>query len=105
MANKIKLTPRAAETLRLVRELRHPTRAELASRLGCAPATAAQYTAELRVAGLIHPIGVGRHARWCCGPEPKPTASAPVSPPSIEQVSSIWHYARRCAVHATKERT
>lgn len=102
------LTPRAAETLRLVRELRNPNRTELASRLGCSPNTAAQYTAELRAAGLIHPTSAGRFARWRCSmettpPLPKPRstrtqASAPAEPSRLlEQVSSVWHYAQRCA--------
>jgi hypothetical protein len=95
------LTPRVAETLRLIRELRNPNRAELASKLKCSPNTAAQYTAELRTAGLIYPSSSGRFARWRCtadGAEPPPPPAPKPHPPALlEQVSSVWHYAQRCA--------
>lgn len=98
-----RFTPRVAETLRLVREMRNPNRTELASRLGCSPNTAAQYTAELRLAGLIYPTSAGRFARWRCtadGAEPlppSPSTPKPHPPALLEQVSSVWHYAQRCA--------
>lgn len=98
------LTPRVAETLRLVRELRNPNRTELASRLGCSPSTAAQYTAELRHAGLIYPSSSGRFARWrCADGQPTsvrpPRTQAPSAPDLLAQAPSIWGYARRCRVH------
>lgn len=102
------LTPRAAETLRLIRELRNPNRAELASKLKCSPNTAAQYTAELRTAGLIYPSSSGRFARWRCI-EDQPAAPArsrpdgPYPPALLTQAPSIWGYARRCATHYAKE--
>jgi DNA-binding transcriptional MocR family regulator len=102
------LTPRVTETLRLVRELRNPNRAELASKLGCSPSTAAQYTAELRSAGLIYPSSSGRFARWRCTddqptPAHPPRPDAPYPPALLTQAPSIWGYARRCAVHYANE--
>lgn len=88
------LTPRAAQTLRLVRELRNPNRTELASRMGCSPATVGVYTTELRAAGLIAPSSQGRYARWRAV---EPRRAEP--PRLLQQATSVWHYARRCAAH------
>jgi predicted transcriptional regulator len=58
-----RLVPRVAQTLLLIREMRNPNRAELASKLGCSAQTVGVYTAELRAAGLIAPSSAGRFAR------------------------------------------
>lgn len=112
MVNETKLVPRVAETLRLIQELRNPSRAELAARLGCSPNTVSQYTTELRLAGLIYPSGTGRFARWSCttAPSPPPVKMPPVKAlvatplRLLEQVNSVWHYARRCAAYAKERR-
>jgi DNA-binding transcriptional MocR family regulator len=95
------LVPRVAETLRLIRELRNPNRAELASKLGCSPSTAAAYTAELRARGLIVPSSAGRFARWRLVEEPVKAKAGP-APRLLEQTSSVWHYAQRCATYNLK---
>lgn len=99
-ADEATLPPRAAQLLQLVRELRNPNRTELASRMGCSPATVGVYTTELRAAGLITPSSPGRYARWRAV---NITKTAP--PRLLEQATSVWHYARRCQAHNLKEHT
>jgi hypothetical protein len=95
------LVPRVEQTLRLIRELRNPNRTELASKLGCSPSTAAVYTAELRARGLIVPSSAGRFARWRLVEEPGKAQAGP-APRLLEQASSVWHYAQRCATYNLK---
>lgn len=100
-----RLVPRVAQTLRLIRELRNPNRAELASRLGCSAQTVGVYTAELRAAGLIAPSSAGRFARWRAleveKASNKPRGGS--APRLLEQASSVWHYAQRCLAHNNRK--
>lgn len=92
--DEARLLPRVAQTLRLIRELHNPNRAELASKLGCSPHTVGVYTAKLRAEGLIAPSSTGRYARW------RVVGAGKGKPPRLlEQASSVWHYAQRCSAY------
>lgn len=56
------------------------------------PRTLGNHLRALRLAGLIQHEGPGRFTRWSVV---RQESASPLKP--IEQVSSVWHYARRCA--------
>ncbi len=85
------ITDRQKEVLRVV-ATRHPvSRGEIARKLNCSVPTAAQHLMVLRRKGLIESTGVGQHSKWV------PARRLGDQPREIEQASSIWEYARRCA--------
>lgn len=90
------MTPRQADTLAIVRERQPVAMADVAFRLGCEAATAKTYLHQLHQAGLIVPSSRGRWARWRIAPPPPPPEPDEVAVlQAIEQVPSIWAYARR----------
>lgn len=64
----------------------------LSKAFGCCTQTMSNHTRALRLAGLIQHEGLGRWTRWSVVKSQPQHTMAP-----IEQVSSVWHYARRCA--------
>lgn len=96
-----KLTARQKAILEFVRRHQPVSAAQVAKEFDCAPATASVHLLALRHAGVAWPTKRGQTARWGTDkPFSDPKNPPAVAPPSIEQVSSIWHYARRCAMHA-----
>ena len=96
-----KLTARQEAILEFIRTHQPVSAAQVAERFECAPNTASVHLMALRQAGVAWATGIGRYARWhAAKPFAEPKTPPPVPPPSIEQVSSIWHYAQRCARHA-----
>jgi hypothetical protein len=90
------LRPRVAETLAIIQERQPVAMADVAFRLGVDTATARTYLSQLHQAGLIVPSSRGRWARWHIAPPPKPPEPDSVAlQRAIEQVPSVWHYARR----------
>jgi DeoR/GlpR family transcriptional regulator of sugar metabolism len=93
-----KLTARQQAILAYIRAHQPVSNAQLAERFECAPATMTVHLMFIARAGLARSVGRAARARWLSDkPFTKPKAPPPVAPPSIEQVSSIWHYAARCA--------
>lgn len=96
-----KLTARQEAILEFIRVHQPVSAAQVAERFECAPSTAGVHLMALRHAGVAWPTKRGHTARWHAGkPFTEPKTPPPVAPPAIEQVSSIWHYALRCARHA-----
>ena len=85
------ITDRQKEVLRVVTTRGPVSRSEVARKLGCSVPTAAQHLMALRRKSLIESTGIGQHSRWV------PARRLGEQPREIEQASSIWEYARRCA--------
>ena len=85
------ITDRQKEALRVVTTRGSVSRGEIARKLNCSVPTAAQHLMALRRKGLIESTGVGQHSKWV------PAIRLGEQPREIEQASSIWEYARRCA--------
>ena len=85
------ITDRQKEALRVVTTRGPVSRSEVARKLKCTVPTAAQHLWALRRKGLIESTGIGQHGRWV------PARRLGEQPREIEQASSIWEYARRCA--------
>lgn len=85
------ITDRQKEVLRVVTTRGPVSRSEVARKLGCTVPTAAQHLMALRRKNLIEATGIGQHSRWV------PAHRLGEQPREIEQASSIWEYARRCA--------
>lgn len=85
------ITPKQHDILLWVRRHQPVTGAQIAERFEIAPATATVHLKWLRQAGMVWRTGRAASARWHAHAQ-KP----PPPPPTIEQVASVWHYARRC---------
>ena len=93
-----KITNRQQAVLEWLRLHQPCSNAQIAERFQIAPATVTVHLMFLSQAGLAWSTGRGGHARWHADkPEPKRKFQPDVLAPVIEQVSSVWHYARRCA--------
>ncbi len=93
-----KLTARQQAILAYIR-VHHPvSNAQVAKQFGISGNTAGVHLMALRHAGVAWATSSGRFARWKTDkPFTEPKTPPRVAPVSIEQVSSIWHYAARCA--------
>ena len=85
------ITDRQKEALRVVTTRGPVSRGEIARKLNCSVPTAAQHLMALRRKGLIESTGIGQHSKWV------PARRLGEQPREIEQVASVWEYARRCA--------
>ena len=97
-----KLTARQQAILEYIRTHQPCSNAQLAAQFQCAPSTVTVHLMYIRRAGKAWCTDSRSKPRWRADPpfaEPKPPKAPRVAPPSIEQVSSIWHYAQRCARH------
>lgn len=94
-----KITARQQAVLEWLRLHQPCTGRQVAERFQIAPATATVHLMALAAAKVAWTTGGGSYARWHAGkPVAKPKfIPANVASPVIEQVSSVWHYARRCA--------
>ena len=85
------ITTRQKEVLRVVTTRGPVSRSEVARKVGCTVPTAAQHLMALRRKNLIESTGIGQHSKWV------PARQLGEQPREIEQVASVWEYARRCA--------
>jgi DNA-binding CsgD family transcriptional regulator len=94
-----KLTARQQAILEWLRTNQPATLPKIAHQFNCSVNTAKIHMDHLRKAGQAWPGGRGVGSKgWSTNqPFEAPKTPPPVAPPSIEQVLSIWHYARRCA--------
>lgn len=96
-----KLTARQQAILEFIRVNQPVTNKQISLQFGCAPSTTTVHLMFISRAGKCWRTGDKSRARWHADkPFSDPKAPPPVLPPSIEQVSSIWHYAARCLRHA-----
>lgn len=95
-----KLTARQQAILEFIRVHQPVTNRQISLQFGCAPSTTTVHLMFISRSGQIWRTGDKSGARWHADkPFTEPKSPPPVAPPSIEQVSSIWHYALRCARH------
>lgn len=93
-----KLTARQQAILAYIRVHQPCTNAELAKQFDCAKSTITVHLMYIRRAGKVWCTDSKSKPRWRADPPfAEPKTPPRVAPPSIEQVSSIWHYAARCA--------
>ncbi len=93
-----KLTARQQAILEFIRVHQPVSNAQVAKHFGISGSTAGVHLMALSYAGVAWATSSGRWARWKTDkPFAEPKTPPRVAPVSIEQVSSIWHYAERCA--------
>ncbi len=93
-----KLTARQQAILEFIRVHQPVSNAQVAEHFGISGSTAGVHLMALSHAGVAWATSSGRWARWKTDkPFAEPKTPPRVAPVSIEQVSSIWHYAERCA--------
>ncbi len=93
-----KLTARQQAILAYIRVHQPVSNAQVAKQFGISGNTAGVHLMALSHAGVAWAASSGRFARWKTDkPFAEPKNPPRVAPVSIEQVSSIWHYAARCA--------
>ena len=93
-----KLTARQQAILAYIRTHQPVSNAQVAKQFGISGNTAGVHLMALSHAGVAWATSSGRFARWKTDkPFAEPKTPPRVAPVSIEQVSSIWHYAARCA--------
>jgi len=93
-----KLTARQQAILAYIRTYQPVSSAQIAKHFGCSHSTAGVHLNVLRQAGRAWSSAYGPQSRWNADlPFAEPKNLPGVAPVSIEQVSSIWHYAERCA--------
>ena len=96
-----KLTARQQAILEFIRVNQPVTNKQIAQHFECSPSTAGVHLMHIAHAGLARSVGHAARACWLADrPFTEPKTPPPIAPPAIEQVSSIWHYAQRCARHA-----
>lgn len=96
-----KLTARQQAILEFIRVNQPVTNKQISLQFGCAPSTTTVHLMFISRSNQIWRTGDKAKARWHADkPFSSPKTPPPVAPPAIEQVSSIWHYAQRCARHA-----
>jgi hypothetical protein len=83
------MRPRELEALALLQSHGPMQRAEVARRLGCAPATAGQHLWLCKVAGKAHSVGWGCRAVWHPGPAPA-VQKAAQKVAALHDLQAVW---------------